>query len=185
MPVNFEPVWAYEGDVRLPSQNELRFGFQCGEADPALFNYLFQEIHTIINGLDGQAPLPATRAVRTGTGLVGGGGLDIDRTISLALNSLDTETAIANDDYIVIYDRSASAHRKMTRDAFVAGLGGGGGGLTSGSNIGGAAGEFFSAIDTNTLQFRTLSVGSGLSVVTTGDVVTVSYADMPAALTVE
>ncbi|MFA5760448.1 MAG: hypothetical protein WC877_01645 [Dehalococcoidales bacterium] len=41
---------------------------------------------------------------------------------SLNITGLTTETSIADDDYVAIYDTSASANRKMTKANFVAGL---------------------------------------------------------------
>jgi hypothetical protein len=46
----------------------------------------------------------------------------------LFIDGLPAETSIANDDYVVIYDTSASTQKKMTRANFTSGLGGGGGG---------------------------------------------------------
>ena len=40
------------------------------------------------------------------------------------ISSLTEETAIADDDYIPIYDSSASVHRKMTRSNFLSGVSG-------------------------------------------------------------
>ncbi len=60
----------------------------------------------------------------------GGEGISADdtskpyRTLDLDINSLSEESTIdASSDFIVIYDDSASAHKKMTRSNFVSGLG--------------------------------------------------------------
>lgn len=45
---------------------------------------------------------------------------------------------------------------------------------TGGANVGGAPGEFYSALDAGVFRFRTLAAGAGAAVVTAGDVVTVS-----------
>lgn len=47
-------------------------------------------------------------------------------TLDLDITELTAETSIADDDLVVIYDTSASAHRKMTKANFVSGLAGGG-----------------------------------------------------------
>jgi hypothetical protein len=61
-----------------------------------------------------------------------GTGIDVTGTaVSLDFLDLTSETSVAGSDEIAIYDASASAHRKMTRANFVAGLG-----PTAGTGIG-------------------------------------------------
>jgi hypothetical protein len=61
-----------------------------------------------------------------------GTGIDVTGTaVSLDFLDLTSETSVAGSDEIAIYDASASAHRRMTRSDFVAGLG-----PTAGTGIG-------------------------------------------------
>lgn len=181
----FDPVWASDGVLTIPSEADIRAGFECGRADPGLFNYLIQILQSAINDLDVNAPVPVNRRIDTTDGLNGGGDLSQDRLIRIDFSTLTAEASIANDDLVMIFDASANALRVMTRADFVAGLGGGGGGLTGGSNIGAGTGSVFSSLSGTTLQFRQIKQGTGLSVVTSGDDVVVSFADYPATLTVD
>lgn len=69
-------------------------------------------------------------------------------TVTLDINGLTEETAIASGDFVAIYDVSASAIRKMTRANFVAGLSGGGGIGSLGGQTGNAQ-TFSRTNDTN------------------------------------
>jgi hypothetical protein len=55
---------------------------------------------------------------------------------------------------------------------FVTG-GGGGGTVTGGANVGGAAGRVFRDLTGSTLNFRTIAAGSGTTVSTVGDTVVI------------
>lgn len=57
--------------------------------------------------------VPITRGVYTGTGLRGGGQLNVDRTINLAFNDLPTVSFNPSEDYLAIYDGSNSNHAKI------------------------------------------------------------------------
>ena len=58
-----------------------------------------------------------------GLGPTAGTGIGVSGTaVSLDIPSLTAETTVATDDTVAIYDASASAHRKMTRANFLAGL---------------------------------------------------------------
>ncbi|MES2970900.1 MAG: tail fiber domain-containing protein [Patescibacteria group bacterium] len=65
-----------------------------------------------------------SRSITTaaGSGLSGGGDLSVDRSLSLDINGLTTSTAIANDDYVAIYDSSATGIRKISRSDFLQGI---------------------------------------------------------------
>lgn len=182
----FDPVWAVDGETYVPTEAEIRSGFQCGAANPYLFNYLFQSIEATINSLDVSGLVPLSREINTGLGLTGGGNLSQNRTINVAFVDFETSTTIANDDWVFIYDQSEGGYRKISRANFVAGLGGEGGAIVGAENIGDGDGEFFAAVDGGTtLQFRTLDVGAGLDILTDGNTVTVSFAALPSELTVE
>lgn len=62
------------------------------------------------------------RTISAGTGLTGGGNLTADRTLALDINGLTAETAIADGDFLAIYDLSAAAQRKITKANLVTGL---------------------------------------------------------------
>lgn len=47
-------------------------------------------------------------------GISGGGDLSSNKTLSLAINNLTEETAIASDDYLAVFDTSTGGHRKIT-----------------------------------------------------------------------
>lgn len=47
--VDFSPPWAASGTRRAPTSSEQAIGFQCGAADPTLFNYLFHRIQSEID----------------------------------------------------------------------------------------------------------------------------------------
>lgn len=181
----FEPVWAADGTAEPMSEAQVRAGFTCGAANPFEFNWIIQQIQSSINSLDVESPVQQARQINTAEGIQGGGDLSADRTLTLHINGLDVETSIANDDLIAIYDTSAAQHKAMTRANLIAGLGGDGGDVSGAANIGGADGEFFSALSGTDLEFRTLEVGGGLVVATVGDKVVVSHANYASELTVE
>lgn len=186
----FDPVWAVDGDIYVPSEAEIRLGFTCGPASPNLFNYLFQTLQTTINSIDLSGGIPVSRQVGTTEGVKGGGTLEADRLIRLDIGGLSAKTTIANDDYVVIYRPGEGQHYKISRSNFVAGLTGGGGGggdpgLTGAENIGDAGGDFFASLSGTSLQFRRIKNGGGLSFTTSGSNVVGAIADMGTALTVE
>jgi hypothetical protein len=55
-----DPLWGSTGDISLPSSQQLARGFSCGPADPALFNWLFQQVYgemgDVIVNLGGLSP---------------------------------------------------------------------------------------------------------------------------------
>ncbi len=172
----FDPVWAHAGEVEAPDAARTATGFTCGGVSPALFNWLFQTLQQALNAVsDLGAMVPMSRRINTTEGVKGGGTLETDRTLRLDIPGLDSTGTTAGTDLLVIY--RGSQHFKTTRTAFLAGTGGGGGSLSSVANIGGAPGEIFSAIDTNTIKLRTIDAGVGLDVTTSGDVVTISFDD--------
>lgn len=180
----FDPVWAEEGEVEVPSNLQIRTGFRCGPVSPGLFNWLFQSLQAAINALDIGDFVSKFRKINTTEGLTGGGTLEDDRTLRLHYPGLEEKLSISNADLVAIYDPLSNAHRQVTRAVFVAGLGGGGGGgLSDGTNIGDGTGEFFSGVDVDSFLFRTAKSGSGVVIATTGNTVTFSVADMGAELT--
>ena len=65
-------------------------------------------------------------------GFTGAGNVELTASLdATAITGQTAETAIADDDLILIYDTSNTALRKMTKANFVAGLSGGGGDITS------------------------------------------------------
>lgn len=64
----------------------------------------------------------STVDITAGIGLTGGGDITATRTIDLDVPGLTAETTNDDADLIVIYDDSASAHRKMTRANFLSGM---------------------------------------------------------------
>lgn len=48
---DFSPPWAASGTRRAPTASEQSVGFQCGAADPTLFNYLFHRIQSEIDAV--------------------------------------------------------------------------------------------------------------------------------------
>jgi len=65
-------------------------------------------------------------------GFTGAGDVALAASLdATAITGQTVETAIADDDVILIYDTSNTALRKMTKANFVSGLGGGGGDITS------------------------------------------------------
>lgn len=181
------PTWASDDGaaIDVPSSAEIARGFECGPVTPGRFNWLIQALQAAVAALSAGNFVSQLRKIATTEGIKGGGTLEGDLTLSLAINDLQAETSIANDDLIVIYDASAAAHRSMTRTNFVQGLGGdtGGGLIIGGDNIGTGTGEFYSGVDGGNLEFRTLEAGAGLNVVIAGDNVVISFADMGSALT--
>lgn len=181
----FDTVWAQDDNALIdtPSEAEIEAGFSCGKVTPGRFNWIIQSLMSAINAMDLTDVLSRFRRINTTEGITGGGDLTEDRTLRLDINGLEEEASIANGDMIPVFDVSANAHRKMTRSNFVAGLGGEGGVLIGGDNVGTGTGEVYSGNNAGTLEFRTIKAGSGVTVVTAGNDVTVSLADMGAALT--
>lgn len=173
----FDQVWAYAGVVEAPDSARVATGFTCGGVRPGLMNWIIQTLQQAVNSIgDLGAMVPELRQINTTEGIQGGGTLENDRTLRLNVPGLDSLSNTTGTDLLVVY--RGSQHYKITRQAFVAGLGGEGGSIIlGGENIGGAPGEFFSAVDDDTMEFRTLAPGTGLTVVTSGDVVTVAFDD--------
>lgn len=103
-----------------------------------------------------------TVSINAGTGLTGGGTIATNRTISLDIDGLTAETSVASGDEIAIYDVSASAHRKMTRANFLAGLTSS---VTSASNENVDGVGVFKQLSGTNLEFKGIkSESSSLSV---------------------
>jgi hypothetical protein len=55
-----DPLWGSTGDISVPSPQQLAQGFSCGSADPALFNWLFQQVYgeigDVISTMGGLTP---------------------------------------------------------------------------------------------------------------------------------
>jgi len=85
------------------------------------------ELDAVVSAMSDALALRAltSRAINTGAGLNGGGDLSADRTLSLDIDGLTEESSAAGGDFIVIWDVSAGALRKMSRSNFLAGIGGG------------------------------------------------------------
>lgn len=182
----FEEVWASDDDalMDIPSAAEIRDGFRCGPASPGRFNWLFQSLMSAINSLGISDMASKFRNISTTEGITGGGNLEIDRTLRLHFMGLEPETTIANDDVIAVWDTSAGKHVRMLRSDFVSGLGGGGGALTAGSNIGTGDGLIYAGLSGSTFQLRKIKAGDGMAVtVATNDVV-VAIADRGSELTI-
>lgn len=172
----FDPVWASDGQLYVPTEAEIRVGFSCGAVSPYLFNYLFQSIEATINSLNTAAMTPLTRQINTTEGVQGGGTLESDRTIRLAFNGLNAVTGIENTDLIAIY--RDGVHYKITRQNFVAGLGGEGGSILLGGENVGAGAEIYKGLNVDTFQLRTLTGTAGVFVWTTGtDETNLAFAD--------
>jgi hypothetical protein len=186
MPEIFEETWASDDDalIDVPSAAEIRHGFACGPASPGRFNWLFQVIMEALNDLDIGGDDLSLRLINTTEGVKGGGSLEADRTLRLAIELLEAEDEIEGSDLVVVYDISAAKHVQMTRDDFLAGVGGGGGGgITGGVNIGTGDGPVYSGISGANLQFRKIKAGDGIEVsVATNDVV-IDVADRGSELT--
>ena len=61
---DFSPPWAASGTRRAPTTSEQTIGFQCGAADPTLFNYLFHRIQSEINAvIEGAGLTPSDDAL--------------------------------------------------------------------------------------------------------------------------
>jgi hypothetical protein len=86
---------------------------------------------------------------------------------------------------IVLYDPLTSKHRRSTRGNFLSGIGGGGGAVTGGENVGTGTGLVFKAVASGLLQFRKLIDAGGLTIGVDGDDVTLALADLGSELTVE
>jgi len=82
-------------------------------------------ISTGILQVGGTTVVLESRTLTGGVAIVAIGDLSTNRTIDFDLTELTEETSIAAGDFVIIYDVSASAHRKMTRSNFVSGIGGG------------------------------------------------------------
>ncbi|WAJ27143.1 hypothetical protein [Antarcticirhabdus aurantiaca] len=182
----FDPVWASDDDALItpPTADEIEEGFRCGRADPGLFNWLIQTLQSTINALNIGDMASKFRQVATTEGIQGGGDLQDDRTLRLNFSGLEVENSVAGDDIVAFFDISAGAHRKTTRTAFLAGVGGAGGSITGGENIGTGTGLVYASVNGGSLQFRRLKNAGGIDIaVSTNDVV-LSIAPMGAELTV-
>jgi hypothetical protein len=182
----FDPLWASDDQapITTPSADQIEAGFSCGEADPGLFNWLFQNIQSTINALNIGDMASKFRLLNTTEGIAGGGNLEADRTLRLDFPGLQPISDIANDDLIAVFDSSVGAHRYATRSEFTAGLGGGeGGGITAGANIGTGAGQSYSGLSGTELRFRSIADGDGINVSTVGDTIVIALADMGSQLT--
>lgn len=179
------PTWASDDSAKIdvPSEIEIALGFGCGKASPGRFNWIIQSLQSTLKTLSAGNWTSQARRIDTTEGLKGGGDLSDDRTLSLAINDLETETTIDGGDLIALYDVSAGAHRSMTRDNFVQGLGGGGGLVTGGENVGDGAGKVYKGLSGGNIQLRSVKSGGGVSVSVVDDNIVVALADMGSALT--
>lgn len=178
----FDPPWAVDGEIYVPTEAEIREGFDCGGANPFLFNYLFQRVEFAINGLDTEGMTPLSRVFATTEGIRGGGDFTTNRTFRLDFDGLEVQTTVQNSDLLAFF--RDGQHYKITRANLMAGLGEGGE-LTGADNIGIGTGEMFSALDGNTILFRTLYAGDGLEITTGVSEVTIAFADLPVEDTIE
>ena len=187
MPEIFEETWASDDDalIDVPSAAEIRHGFACGPASAGRFNWLFQTIMAAINDLELGGTDLSSRQISTTEGVKGGGDLTADRTLRLAFELLEAEVEVEGGDLVAVYDVSAAKHVQMTRDDFLAGIGGGGGGggITGGANIGTGDGLVFSGISGSNLQFRKIKAGDGIEVSTSTNDVVIDIADRGSELT--
>lgn len=181
----FPVVWASDeaAIIEPPTSAEIALGFRCGKASPGMFNWLFQTLMSRINALNIGDMVSRGRRIDTADGLSGGGDLTEDRTLRLDIMTIEAGTDIEAADSVVIYDASVAAHRRLTRDAFLAGIGGGGGAIASGANIGDGTGNVYSGIVGSALQFRTIKSGAGVTILTAGNVVNVALSNMGDQLT--
>lgn len=181
----FENVWASDDAalIEVPSAAQIELGFVCGKASPGLFNWLFQTLMSRINALNIGDMASKFRQINTVDGITGGGDLQSDLTLRLDITTLEVGTEIAAEDQVAIYDASVNGHRRITRENFLAGIGGGGSTITDGANIGNGTGNVYSGLSGNVLQFRTIRAGAGVTVTTAGNVVDVGIANMGAQLT--
>lgn len=173
----FPDVWAFAGEVEAPDDQRFAAGFTCGGVSPKLVNWLFQTLMQAINAVgDLGAMVPQSRQINTTEGIQGGGTLETDRILRLNIPGLDSVPDVTGTDLIAIY--RGDQHYKITRSAFVAGLGGEGGSIIlGGDNIGDGPGEVYSSVNVDTMEFRTIDADVGLTVVTSGDKVIVSFDD--------
>lgn len=106
-----------------------------------------------------------------GVALAGGGDLTANRTFDLDINSLTAEATVDGAaDYVVVYDASVPAHRKVLLNDLPAT---GGGESNTGANVGTGSGWYRDKTG-STLNFKTLVAGSTkLSVVANADDLTV------------
>jgi hypothetical protein len=182
----FDPTWAQDSDlIDVPTDAEIRRGFTCGPVTPGRFNWLFQQIHATINALGLGDFVNSLRKIQTTEGISGGGDLSLDRTLQLDLPGLEEKTDTSNDDVMVIYDPATSKHRRQTRANFLSGVGGEGGAISGGENVGTGGGSVFKSVASGLLQFRKLLGQGGITVATDGDDVTFALADLGSELTVE
>lgn len=181
----FEEVWASDETALIdtPSAAEIRDGFRCGPASPGRFNWLFQTIMSAINNLNIGDMVSKYRQINTTEGIIGGGNLEEDRTLRLNFPGLEEEDEISGDDLVAVFDVSANKHVFMTRENFVSGIGGEGGSITGGANIGTGAGLVYSGVSGGNLQFRKIKAGDGIDVAVSGDDVIVALADRGSELT--
>ncbi|MBN9074283.1 MAG: hypothetical protein J0H34_22325 [Rhizobiales bacterium] len=183
----FDPLWASAEDAALtiPSDSRRVVGFSCGPADPGLFNFLFQELQSQVNSALAGNPVQTSRKVDTSEGLKGGGDLTQDRTLTLNFNGLGLVESSANDDLFAFYSAADGVHKAITRSDFLAGLGGDGGTIAGGENVGTGAGNVFKAVSGSNLQFRRIKADTGLTISVVGDDVVVGFGFLPSDLTVD
>jgi hypothetical protein len=185
--MSFDPLWASAEDAALtiPSESRRLEGFSCGPADPGLFNFLFQELQSQVNSALAGNPVQTSRKVDTSEGLKGGGDLTQDRTLTLYFNGLDVVESSANGDLLAFYSPTDGVHKAIARSDFLAGLGGEGGTIAGGENVGTGDGAVFKAVSGSNLQFRKIKADTGLSISVVDDDVVVSFGVLPSELTVD
>lgn len=182
----FDPVWAEESqDIDVASVAEIRRGFTCGPVTPGRFNWLFQQLQAAVNAIGAGNFVLGSRKIDTTEGIAGGGDLTLDRTLRLDIPGLEEQTTASNDHVLVIYNPETSKHERTTRETFLSGIGGGGGAITGGANVGTGTGLVYKAVSGGALQFRKLLNAGGFDIGVDGDDVTFALADYGSELTVE
>jgi hypothetical protein len=182
----FDPIWAQDSEDIVPaSEAEIRRGFLCGPVTPGRFNWLFQQLQAALNAIGAGNFVQSSRKIDTTEGVSGGGDLTLDRTLKLDLPGLEAKTSAANEDLLVIFDQTATKHKRITRAEFLVGVGGEGGTITGGENVGTGTGSVFKDVASGLLRFRQMLNGGGFDITTVDDDVVFTLADLGAELTVE
>lgn len=92
-------------------------------------------------------------SINTGTGLSGGGDITTTRTLNIDVPSLTLETAVdSTNDFLLLYDASAVAHRKIHPSAIPY--------VSNASNVGVGGIGPFKQLTGSTLEFRNINAAS-------------------------
>jgi len=76
-----------------------------------------------VDGVQLAGLVQTSRTISPGVGLTGGGDLSANRTLAVNIPGLTEELTPDTADSIIVYDDSAGAHRRQTRQNFLGGLG--------------------------------------------------------------